>query len=154
MIDKLNSDIEKINSTLDILPKKTKKNLEKYNSYLDDSINKYKDLNQKVKDEINRRMEKVKARYENYNFEEIDTKIDYDSIKLSDIRARSSQKLNLENLFYALHHSNNNIEELNKILTEIISNFTTAGIVLTSEDFTLTKYVHEYIKALLTSKRI
>lgn len=152
MIDKLNADIEKINSTLDILPKKTKKNLEKYESYLDDSINKYKYLLQKTKEEINRRNEKVKSRYENYSFEEIDTSIDYDSIKLSDIRARSSEKLNLDNLFYALHHSNNNIDEVNKILTDIIKSFDSAGVVLTSEDFTLTKYVHEYIKALLTSK--
>ena len=35
MIDKINKDIENINSNLQILPKNSKKNMEKYNEYID-----------------------------------------------------------------------------------------------------------------------
>ena len=107
MIEKLNADIEKINSNLEILPKKTKKNVEKYEAYLDSSIKKYEYLLDKVKEYIELRSSNVKNRYSNLTHEEIDTTIDYDSIKLSDHRARSSEKLNLEyqilNLFLRFH---------------------------------------------------
>ena len=152
MIDKLNEDIAKINSNLDILPKKTKKNIEKYESYLDSSIEKYEYLLNKVKEEIELRSSNVKNRYSNLTYEEIDTTIDYDSIKLSDYRARSSEKLNLENLFYKLEHSSNNLDDINNTLMTLISNFRDAGIGLTEQDFTITKFVHEYIKALLSSR--
>ena len=152
MIEKLNDDIVKINSNLDILPKKTKKNIEKYNQYLETSIEKYTYLLSKVKEEMEFRRDEVKNKYGNMSYEEMDTSIDYDSIKFSDFRARSSEKLNLENLFYRLEHSSNNLDEVNSILSTIISNFRDAGVSINEQDFTLTKFVNEYIKALLGSR--
>ena len=152
MIEKLNDDIAKINSNLDILPKKTKKNIEKYNQYLETSIEKYTYLLSKVKEEMEFRRDEVKNKYGNMSYEEMDTSIDYDSIKFSDFRARSSEKLNLENLFYRLEHSSNNLDEVNSILSTIISNFRDAGVSINEQDFTLTKFVNEYIKALLGSR--
>ena len=48
MIDKINENIAAINSNIEVLPKKTKKNIEKYQEYLEDSIKKYKFLGLKV----------------------------------------------------------------------------------------------------------
>ncbi len=152
MIEKINENIETINSNIEVLPKKTKKNLEKYQEYLDDCIKKYQYVLDKDIEEINNRCREVENKYSGLTYPTIDTSIDYDSIKLSDRRAKSSEKLNLEYLFYRLEHSSNNLEEVNKIITEVISNFRTAGIGLTEADFNFTKYVHEYIKALLSGQ--
>ena len=152
MIDKINENIASINSNIEILPKKTKKNLEKYEEYLDDCIKKYQYVLDKDREEIDLRCNRVLDKYKDLTYDVINTDIDYDSIKLSDKRARSSEKLSLEYLFYNLEHASNNLDEVNNSIRTIISNFRTAGISLTEEDFTFTKYVHEYIRSVLGNK--
>ena len=152
MIDKINESINTINTNIGILPKKTKKNLEKYEEYIDDCIKKYQYILDKDKEEIDARCKRVEDKYKDLTYSVIDTSIDYDSIKLSDKRARSSEKLSLDYLFYNLEHATNNLDEVNKTIRQIISNFRMAGISLTEEDFSFTKYVNEYIRSILDNR--
>ena len=96
MIDKVNESIAAINSNIEILPKKTKKNIERYTEYLDDCIKKYQYILDKDREEINNRCTNVENKYKDQTYTIIDTSIDYDSIKFSDKRARSSEKLGLD----------------------------------------------------------
>ena len=152
MIDKINENIAAINSNIDVLPKKTKKNLEKYEEYLDDSISKYKYLLEKDLEEINLRRTAILNKYNTEGYQHVEANIDYDSIKLSDPRATSSEKLNLDYLFYNLEHSNNNLEDVNNTINKIISNFRDAGIGLSETDFSLNTYVNTYIRGILGNK--
>ena len=152
MIDKVNEAIETINSNIEILPKKTKKNLEKYTEYLDDCIKKYQYILDKDKEEIEFRCNRVIDKYKELSYSVIDTNIDYDSIKLSDKRASSNEKLSLDYLFYNLAHASNNLDEVNNTIRTIVSNFRMAGISLTEADFMYTKYVNEYIRSILDNR--
>ena len=152
MIDKINENISAINSNIEVLPKKTKKNLEKVQEYIDDSINKYKYLLDKDLEEINSRRDAILNKYNTAGYQQLETNMDYDSIKLSDPRAKSSEKLNLDYLFYNLEHSNNNLDDVNNNISIIISNFRNAGIGLSESDFTLNTYVNTYIRGILGNK--
>lgn len=152
MIDKINENIEAINSNIEVLPRKTKKNLEKVEEYLDDSISKYKYLLEKDLEEINSRRDAIFNKYNTESYQPIESNMDYDSIKLSDPRAKSSEKLNLDYLFYNLEHSNNNLDDVNNTISTIISNFRNAGIGLSEADFNYNTYVNTYIRAILGNK--
>ena len=152
MIDKINENIAAINSNIEVLPKKTKKNIEKYQEYLEDSIKKYKFLLEKDLEEINFRRDNILNKYNTESYQKVETNMDYDSIKLSDPRAKSSEKLNLDYLFYNLEHSNNNLDDVNNTISKIISNFRDSGIGLSESDFDLNTYVNTYIRAILGNK--
>ena len=152
MIDKINENIAAINSNYEVLPKKTKKNLEKIEEYLDDSINKYKYLLEKDLEEINSRRDAILNKYNTESYKPLENNMDYDSIKLSDPRAKSSEKLNLDYLFYNIEHSNNNLDDVNNNISTIISNFRNAGIGLSESDFDLNTYVNTYIRGILANK--
>jgi len=152
MIDKINENIETIISNIEILPKKTKKNLDKVNEYIDDTVKKFNFLLDKDLEEINSRRDAVINKYNTENYQKLDTSIDYDSIKLSDIRANSSEKLNMDYLFYALDNSNNNLDDVNNTIRTLIDNFRKSSIGLSENDFSINKYVNTYIRAVLGNK--
>ena len=152
MIDQINKDIENINSNIEILPKNTKKNIEKYNEYIDDCINKYTELSKEIRKEIDNRYNNFKSKYNSPLFEVVDTQIKYNSIKLSDKRARTSEKLNFGYLFYCLENSSGNLDEVNKVLSLIIANFKSAGIDLVEADFMYNEHVSKYMSTFLSNK--
>ena len=152
MIESLNKEIEEINSNLSILPTDTKKNIERYEEYLNECISKYEPLLEENINEINSRKDELIAKFNSESFELDDDSIDYDELKLSDIRCSSNEKMNLNYLLYNLNNStNNSLDEINKILLEIIQKFSDVGIILTEKDFTHSEAVNLYIKTLLTS---
>ena len=151
MIDELNKKIDQINSNIEILPTNNKKNKDKYIEYLDECLNLYRPLLTECENEINNRLNALQAKYKDLTYTLVDTAIDYNSLKLSDSRAFSSEKMNLDSLFYKLNNSpkETNLNEVNKIILELINNFRTAGIELKDADFTHSEAVNLYIKALL-----
>ena len=152
MIEKTNKDIENINNNIEILPKNNKKNLQKYALYLDECIDRYKFIMEEILKEVDDRVKAIEDKYKNLTYEIKEDSIKYNSIKLSDKRVRSSEKLNLEFLFYNLDNSTGSLDEINKVLSLIISNFKGAGIPLKEEDFNITENVNLYIHTLLKEK--
>ena len=152
MIEKVNNDIENINNNIEILPKNNKKNLEKCAEYIDECISKYKGTMEEILKEVDNRVKNIEAKYKNLTYELKQDDIKYNSIKLSDKRVRSSEKLNLEFLFYNLDNTTGSLDEINRVLSLIISNFKGAGIPLKEEDFNITENVNLYIHTLLKEK--
>ncbi len=153
MIDKINEEIEKINSNIDILPTNNKKNLEKYTEYVSKCLEEYIVKLKECEDEINKRRTNISSVYENTLLKLEDVSIDYDTLKLSDIRCSSNEKMNLNYLLYKLNNSSGEgLSKINEVLLEIFDSFKTVGIILTEKDFNHTESVNLYISTLLNSK--
>ena len=152
MIEKVNKDIENINNNIEILPKNNKKNLHKYALYLDECIDRYKFIMEEILKEVDNRFKSIESKYKDLKYEIKQDDIKYNSIKLSDKRVRSSEKLNLEFLFYNLDNSTGSLDEINRVISLIIANFKGAGIPLKEEDFNITENVNLYIHTLLKER--
>ena len=149
MIENLNSEIEKVNENLEILPTNNQKNRKKYNDYLDECIAKYKPMLEEAEGIIKTRYEEALSKFKNLTYQLNNINVDYNTLKLTDSRAFCSEKMNLDYLFYKLNNStDNNLAEVNSIISEIIATFKAAGINLTEADFNHTEAVNTYMKAL------
>lgn len=152
MIEKLNSEIEKVNANLDILPTNNQKNRKKFNDYLDECIGKYKPMLEEAESIIKSRYGEVLSKFKNLTYQLNNVEVDYNTLKLTDSRAFCSEKMNLDYLFYKLNNSNdNNLAEVNNIISEIINSFKAAGIILTPNDFKHSEAVNTYMKALFNN---
>ena len=152
MIETLNSEIEKVNSNLEVLPTNNQKNRDKYHKYLDECIDKYQGMLDEASNIIKSRYSEVLSKFKNLTYQLNNTDVDYNTLKLTDSRATCCEKMNLDYLFYKLNNStDNNLEEVNKILVEIINTFKAAGIALTSNDFSHSEAVNTYMKALFSN---
>ncbi len=152
MINKINEEIESINSNISVLPTNNKKNLSKYLEYVSENLKKYESLLDKCVTEIKKRKDEIVNKYESVSFKLENVNIDYNSLKLSDSRCPSKEKMNLNYLLYKLNNSTKSLDIINGILLEIINNFKVVGIELTEKDFNHTEAVNLYIKTLLTSR--
>ena len=154
MINDINTEIESINSNLEILPKNNKKNIEKYNEYIDLCLAKYRPMVEACENEIKKRYAIIYVKFKDLVYTPIESTIDYKSLKLSDPRVTSSEKMNLDYLFFKLENSaTNNLNDENEIIIQIIGLFKACGIVLTEKDFIYSEHVNLYIKALLNNEQ-
>ena len=151
MIDKLNEEIEQVNSNIDVLPTNNKRNIVKYNEYIDECLAKYNSLLKETEDEINSRNDNVLSKYKDLTYDIQNTELNYSAFVLSDMRSTSSEKMNLEYQFYKLKQSGvNNLSEVNEIINNIIKSFQEAGVELTEKDFNYSDAVSSYIYELFT----
>ena len=121
MINEINSDIESINSNIEVLPKNNKKNIEKYNEYIDQCLNKYNPIVVACENEIKIRYSRIYNKFKDLVYTPIESKIDYNALKLSDNRVAASEKMNLDYLFFKLENQDgNNLSDENEIIIQII----------------------------------
>ena len=154
MINEINSDIESINSNIEVLPKNNKKNIEKYNEYIDQCLNKYNPIVVACENEIKIRYSRIYNKFKDLVYTPIESKIDYNALKLSDNRVAASEKMNLDYLFFKLENQDgNNLSDENEIIIQIIGLFNACGVVLTEKDFIYSENVNLYIKALLNNEK-
>ena len=152
MIDKINEEIEKVNSNLELLPKNNKKNIEKYNEYIDECLGRFKPVLEACENEIKNRYNETIVKYRDLVYQEAVNKIEYTTLKLSDVRVTSSEKMNLDYLFFKLENSlENNLADENAILLQIFGLFKACGIELTDKDFQYSENVGVYIRSLLAN---
>ena len=153
MKNDLEKEINAINSNIEVLPTNNKKNVEKFNEYIDECLAKYKPMLEECENEIRSRYNETLEKFKNLTFNLPEVKIDYASVKLSDKRVSSDEKMNLDYLFYKLNNSQvANLDEVNQIVKKIIESFKIAGIELTEKDFNYSDSVNIYIKTLLNSE--
>ncbi len=151
MIESINTAIEQINSNISVLPTNNKKNLAKYTQYISDNLTSFTKVFDECTAEIKSRRDEIINRYNSISLTlEIDD-MDYNSLKLSDMRCASKEKLNLDYYLFKLKASTESLETVNGIILEIINNFKSVGIELDDRDFNHTEAVNLYIKTLLNS---
>ena len=149
MIDELKAKIENINSNIEVLPKNNKKNKAKCIEYIDEVLGEYTKLLEEARNELQRRYDVTLEKYKDFSYEFENDKIEYDNMKLSDNRVTSSEKMNLDYLFYKLDHVSNNLVEVNNIILKMIEIFKFTGIKLSLKDFNHSAEVNTYINALV-----
>ena len=152
MIDKLNQEIEKVNANIELLPKSNKKNIEKYNEYIDECIQKFKPIFESCEAEIKKRYDYTLAKYKDLTFNLNPITIEYSTLKLSDVRVTSSEKLNLDYMFFKLENlSEGNLNDANAIFLQIVGLFKACGINLSEKDFQYSENVNVFMRALLNN---
>lgn len=152
MIDSIKNDIEQINSNLSVLPTNTKKNVEKYNEYLNECLTAYENKLAECEAEVDRRKTELVNKYESLPLFRDEVEINYDSLKSSDLKCASNEKMSINYLLYKLRNSSSDgLAKMNDIILLIIKQFKKVGINLTEKDFQHTENVNLYIKTLLTS---
>lgn len=153
MIDEINKEIEQINSNINVLPTNNKKNIAKYVEYINECLTEFETKLEECRNEVILRKNNLAYKYESIPFNLSEVNINYDDIKLSDIRCASNEKMNLNYLIYRLKNSTSDgLNKMNEILLEIIDNFKKVNIILTEKDFNHTEEVNLYIRTLLYSK--
>ncbi|MBQ6284856.1 MAG: hypothetical protein IJK67_00900 [Bacilli bacterium] len=153
MIEKVNEEIEKIKSNIDILPTNNKKNIEKYTEYVTKCFEECQAKLKECENEIIRRKDNISSMYESTLLKLDEINLDYDTLKLSDVRCSSNEKMNLNYLLYKLNNSSaEGLSTINEVIQEIFDSFKTVGIILTEKDFNHTESVNLYISTLLNSK--
>ena len=151
MIDELKAKIETVNSNIEVLPKNNKRNKAKCVEYIEEELVTYRKLLNEAREELKLRYDNTLAKYKDFSYEFADETIDYNSMKLSDNRVSSSEKMNLDYLFYKLDNVSNNLSEVSKIFMEMVKAFEFTGIKLSLKDFMHSQAVNTYIKALVSN---
>lgn len=154
MNEQLLNEFNEINSNLEILPTNNAENKKKYIDYLDFCLDKYRPMLEEAKAEINVRLTQTQNKYRDLTLNLEDDSIDYLSLKLSDSRVFSDEKMNLPYLFYKLRNlDNSDLKAVNDIINKIIDSFKNTGIILKDTDFNYSDNVNKYMKALLLNDK-
>ena len=154
----IENEVEKIEAekeVLSTLPKNNEKNEQKYLKKVEELENKYK----KYKTEIREELEKE---YNSYINVEEDSEIEVLKGRINTIEKilyllsdekNSLEKMNLDKILYNLgRYYRNNLDDVNKEISECIKMFKEVEINLTEEDFSYSEYTKEYMKVFLNEK--
>lgn len=154
MKNNLDNEITKIKQNLDVLPHNNKKNLAKYNEYIDENIKKYQNNLNEIQKEIEKRYSKITNIKENNELVLLSKEtLDYNLLAILNPMVKSEAKMNLDALIYKLHYFyKDNLDEVNKTLWDILASFKEVGIVLSNNDFNYNNYVNKYMKVLIENK--
>jgi hypothetical protein len=153
MNDKVNEHIAKVLDNIGILPLKTNSDKVKYSKYIKDNIKEYSTMKNDALEEINTRYNALVITPENKEIIKLSSeKLDIDLIRLNHPQINMIDRLNLDYLIYKLtRYYKDDLDNINKIILEIISILKKCGINLTIDDFNYTIYVNEYMKVLLSN---
>lgn len=154
MNNDINKEIESIKENLSILPKKTKDNIKKYNEYIDDKLDIYHQHLQIVKREIETRVSFIKNKYLSSDYKFRENKLNIDDLKITNKYINNMEKMNLSIYLYQLRHFyNNDLEDINKVIDNILLAFKKCKIELTSNDFIISPAVNTYLNAILNKEK-
>lgn len=151
-LDFINNDIEVKKTLLSSLPVKTKTNIKKFNTTIDEFSSKYETYRKSVYKYINAKNKSIKIKASEKDNKEYIDKINV----LQEVRRVFNpyntyyEKMGFDELIY--HISNYyvfNFDSVDKIIHDFIDKFELAGIKLTERDFDYTYYVNKYMKVFL-----
>lgn len=154
-IEKATEKIEVEKEVLSTLPRKNEKDEQKYLKKIEELEKEY----EKYKKDIRKYLEKEYNSYTNVEEEKeiellkgrINT-IEKVLYLLSDEK-NSFEKMNLDRILYNLsRYYRNNLDDVNKEISECLKMFREVDINLTKDDFDYSKYTKEYMKVFLEEK--
>lgn len=154
MINELNEKIEKEKEVLNTLPKNNKKNIKLYKEEVLKLYNTYKEYKNVLDKELDKRKKKVSNLNKNENIdllkEEVND-IEENLYLLIDCNT-SYEKSNLDkNIYNVSKYYKYSLDKVNDDILEIVNTFSSIGINLTINDFYYSKYLKEYLDALLNN---
>ena len=154
----IRKDIEAKKTLITSLPTKTRTNIKKYNQTIENIESKYA----KYKDSLDNYME---AKCRAIKIKEEDKTIEIEKLKekittLEEVKRVLNpfnsylEKMGFDTLLYEINnYTTFNFASLNDIINSFLDKFEIAGILLTTNDFSYTCYVHEYMSAFLEVRR-
>lgn len=148
----INKDIDTKKTLITSLPTKTKTNIKKYNSTINSYSKKYAEYKESLKKYLDAKSKSLRPKKSNKNIDSLKENID----NLNKVKFYLNpyntyyEKLEFDNLIYELSNSYMfNFESLNDVINAFLDKFEMVNIMLTSNDFNYTSYVHEYMECFL-----
>lgn len=145
ILEKMETDKE----VLSTMPKNNKKNIVKYIQYVQDLKQEYKVQEETVYEEMTKRYNKIVSVKKNKNLENEKTEINEINNLLDMIgkTKTSYEKMGIDKRIHKLgRFYKENLESINVEIFECIQKFREVGIELSSEDFSYSVYVNEYMQ--------
>lgn len=151
LVENIEKQITTDKEVISVLPRNGIKAIKTLSKTINDMIEKYENLNQKLLEEIENRYNELTTVEENVEIPQIEQEILQYNIaeKNTDIRS-SFEKMELDRTIYNVNgYYKSNLERLNKELIFSIKQFEKVGIKLTAEDFCISEYSKKYMEVLL-----
>lgn len=144
----IKNDIEAKKNVLQAMPTNNKTNVKKYNNKIASMNDKYLYYKDSVLKYINAKSESFEISNNKKNNDNKKEQLEEYKKMLKMLNPNNTyvEKLGFDSLLYDIHnYSSFTFEEINNIISKLVDIFNKAHIKLTSEDFTYTCYVNEYM---------
>ena len=152
-LDFISNDVEVKKTFLSSLPTKTKTNVKKYNSSIDEFIEKYTSYRESVFNYIKAKKKSLNIPEEKKDFEKVNKKIENleKGRTILNPLNTSYEKMGFDDLLYRMsNYYVFNFESVDSLINEFIDKFALAGINLDSSDFKYNYYVYRYMDVFLS----
>ncbi len=151
-LDFISNDVEVKKTLLSSLPKKTKTNIKKYNTTVEEFIEKYTSYKDSVYQYINAKNNSLKIKTESKDLSSYDEKIadlEYLRVLFNPLNT-SYEKMGFDELIYRMsNYYVFNFDSIESIINEFIDKFELVDIYLKPSDFNYTYYVNKYMTVFL-----
>ena len=151
----IEEDTEAKKVLISTMPTKTKTNIKKFNSKIDDVVEKYNEYEKAVKKYIDTKSKSFDIKKNKKDLEEINNRVNtLERVKfvLNPINT-PLEKMGFDNLLYQIsNYYDFNFNSLNDIINQFLDKFELAGIKLSSDEFDYTCYVREYMVTFLEAR--
>lgn len=152
MNEELKKEIEVIKNNLNTLPKTTKTNIEKYNSYLTEVYNKYNNLLNRLEGEVKERFYSLFPSYNHGKLRKLKLELETFNIHIlfNDYK-NTYEKLGIDRLLYDINHFyKNDLDKVNNDILECINKYKEMG--LHKLNFNYSPYCNKYVNVLINNK--
>ncbi len=155
-LDFISNDVEVKKTFLSSLPTKTKTNIKKYNSSIDEFVNKYTSYRESVFNYIKAKKRALSVPEVKKDFDSVNKKIEIleKGRNILNPLNTSYEKMGFDNLLYRMsNYYVFNFDSIDNLINEFIDKFVSAGIKLDSKDFKYNYYVHKYMDVFLKVRK-
>ena len=150
--DFISNDIEVKKTFLSSLPTKTKTNIKKYNSSIDEIVKKYTSYRESVFNYIKAKKKSLSIPEVKKDFDKVNKRIEIleKGRNLLNPLNTSYEKMGFDSLLYRMsNYYVFNFDSIDNLINEFIDKFALAGIKLESKDFKYNYYVYKYMDVFL-----
>ena len=152
--DEFNKEIDSIKEVLSNMPQNNKKNKLKYLEYIKENIDIYKGYENSIINEINKRNEEIEKRIgkRGIDFSNKDEECNQLLEELYDVNIWNTpyEKIGLDRIIYEInHYYKDNLDAMNSDIKDALGCFDMVGVKLKSSDFNFSKYVNQYMDAII-----
>ncbi len=152
-LDFVSNDVEVKKTFLSSLPTKTKTNIKKYNSSIDEIIEKYTSYRESVFNYIKAKKKALNVHEVKKDLSKVNKRIEIleKGRNILNPLNTSYEKMGFDGLLYRMsNYYVFNFDSIDNLINEFIDRFASAGINLDSKDFKYNYYVHRYMEVFLS----
>lgn len=146
ILNKIDADKE----ILSTMPRNNKKNIANYIQKVEELQQEYKEVNDEIFSEMEKRYTKIVSIKENKSIEEQKQEIEKieEILEILDTAKTSYEKMGIDKRIYKLSKFyKENLESINEEIYKCIKKFSEVGVALTADDFDYSIYVNEYMNS-------